>query len=56
VVAGDGTEIMGGKTVNLSPGVLTVLPRGTPHSLSRRGSRPLIVLSFVTGPACQPQQ
>jgi mannose-6-phosphate isomerase-like protein (cupin superfamily) len=53
VVAGDGIERMAGTQVTLAPGILTVLPRGTPHALSRRGSRPLIVLSIITGPPCE---
>jgi mannose-6-phosphate isomerase-like protein (cupin superfamily) len=53
VVAGEGTEVIGGKTFSLVPGVLAVVPRGTAHSLARKGSRPLIVLSMLSGKPCE---
>jgi mannose-6-phosphate isomerase-like protein (cupin superfamily) len=56
VIAGEGTERLGDKDVPLTAGVLTVLPRGTPHSLNRRGSRPLVLLSILTGPPCSSLQ
>jgi mannose-6-phosphate isomerase-like protein (cupin superfamily) len=54
VVAGEGTQRMGGKDTQLSAGVFTVVPRGTSHTVTRRGSRPLIFVSTLSGPPCQP--
>lgn len=56
VVAGEGTEQIAGRTVALAPGTFAVVPRGTPHALARRGSRPLILLSILTGPPCTAEQ
>jgi mannose-6-phosphate isomerase-like protein (cupin superfamily) len=54
VVAGEGVERIGGVETNLTAGTFAVLPRGTPHSITRRGNRPIILLSILTGPPCQP--
>ncbi len=54
VVAGEGVERIGGVEVNLTAGTFAVVPRGTPHSITRRGSRPIILLSILTGPPCTP--
>jgi mannose-6-phosphate isomerase-like protein (cupin superfamily) len=54
VVAGEGIERIGGVETNLTAGTFAVLPRGTPHSITRRGNRPIILLSILTGPPCQP--
>ncbi len=53
VVAGEGTLRMGGKEHSLSAGSLVTAPRGTTHSITRRGSRPLMFVSTVSGPPCQ---
>jgi hypothetical protein len=53
VVAGEGTHRVGGKESALSAGIFTVVPRGTPHSMTRRGSRPLIFVSTLSGTPCQ---
>jgi hypothetical protein len=53
VVAGEGTHRVGGRESSLSAGSFVVVPRGTAHSLTRRGSRPLIFVSTLSGPPCQ---
>jgi len=53
VVAGEGTHRIGGRDNAVSAGTFSVVPRGTPHSLTRRGSRPLIFVSTLAGPPCQ---
>ena len=52
VLGGEGTHKIGGKDVGLQAGVFAVVPRGTPHSFTRRGSRPLIFLSVLSGAPC----
>jgi mannose-6-phosphate isomerase-like protein (cupin superfamily) len=52
VLGGEGTHKVGGKDIPLQAGVLAVVPRGTPHSFTRRGSRPLIFLSVLSGQPC----
>jgi quercetin dioxygenase-like cupin family protein len=55
VVAGEGTHQIAGRGIALSAGILAVVPRGTPHSILRRGGRPIIVLSILSGPPCVPK-
>jgi len=55
VVAGNGAIHIGGQAIAISPGFLSVVPRGTSHSIERRGKNPLIVLSTIAGQACPGQ-
>jgi mannose-6-phosphate isomerase-like protein (cupin superfamily) len=52
VVAGEGVQRVGSRDVSLTPGTLAMVPRGTPHSILRQGSRPLVLLSILSGPPC----
>jgi mannose-6-phosphate isomerase-like protein (cupin superfamily) len=52
VVAGEGLQRIGGVETNLTAGTLAVIPKGTPHTITRRGNRPVIMLSILTGPPC----
>lgn len=52
VLGGEGTHKVGGKDIPLQAGVLAMVPRGTAHSFTRRGSRPLIFLSVLSGQPC----
>jgi mannose-6-phosphate isomerase-like protein (cupin superfamily) len=52
VVAGEGVERIGGVEMKLIPGTFAVVPRGTPHTITRRGNTPLIAISILTGPPC----
>jgi mannose-6-phosphate isomerase-like protein (cupin superfamily) len=54
VVAGEGVHRITGRESAVEAGTFLVIPRGTPHSLTRRGSRPLIFVSTLAGPACHP--
>ena len=56
VVAGEGTLRMGGRDHVLNASSLVTIPRGTAHTITRRGSRPLMFVSTVSGPPCQPGQ
>lgn len=53
VVAGEGTARMGGRDFTLVAGSFVSVPRGTAHSLARRGRRPLIMLATVSGTPCE---
>jgi hypothetical protein len=53
VVAGEGTQKMSGRETTLAAGTFIVVPKGTAHSLTRKGSRPLIFVSTLSGPPCQ---
>lgn len=52
VVAGEATLNLGEKAQPITPGWLSVVPRGTPYALTRRGRNPVVLLSFVGGQAC----
>jgi mannose-6-phosphate isomerase-like protein (cupin superfamily) len=56
VVAGEGVLRMNGRDTPLAAASFAVIPRGVPHTLTRRGSRPLIFVSTLTGPPCQSGQ
>jgi len=56
VIAGEGTVKMAGRDLALSPGSLVSVPRGTGYALSRRGNRPLILLSLLSGEPCEEAQ
>jgi len=53
VIAGEGTAKMNGRDAALVAGSFVSVPRGTAHSLARRGRRPLIMLATVSGTPCE---
>lgn len=53
VVAGDGAIRIGtADAMAIGPASLMTIPRGTPHSIERRGRTPLVVLSTLAGAPC----
>jgi mannose-6-phosphate isomerase-like protein (cupin superfamily) len=56
VVAGEGTHKINGREFTLSGGVFSVVPRGTTHSIVRRGRQPLVIISTLGGTPCQPEK
>ena len=52
VVAGEGAARIGDASTAITPGSISVIPRGTPHAIERRGKNPLIVLSTIVGEPC----
>jgi mannose-6-phosphate isomerase-like protein (cupin superfamily) len=52
VVAGEGALSIGERSLALTPGSLSTIPRGTAHALERKGRNPLIVLSTLAGEPC----
>ena len=53
VVAGEGTVRIDGRDTTLGAGAFVSVPRGTAHGLIRRGRRPLIVLTTLSGAPCE---
>jgi mannose-6-phosphate isomerase-like protein (cupin superfamily) len=53
VVAGEGAVRIGDQTTAVSAGSLSVIPRGVPHAIERRGKNPLVVISTLAGAPCQ---
>jgi len=54
IVAGEGTHRIAGREYPLSGGVFSIVPRGITHSFVRRGRQPLVIISTLSGPPCQP--
>jgi mannose-6-phosphate isomerase-like protein (cupin superfamily) len=52
VVAGEGVHTIAGREARIEAGTFCLVPRGTPHSIARRGSNPIVLLSIEAGPAC----
>jgi mannose-6-phosphate isomerase-like protein (cupin superfamily) len=53
VVAGEGAVHINGEATPVSAGSLVVLPAGSGHAFERRGKNPLVVMSTLTGSACE---
>jgi len=53
VIAGEGAARTGGADTPLDAGSFVSIPRGTAHTLVRRGRRPLILLANVSGTPCE---
>jgi mannose-6-phosphate isomerase-like protein (cupin superfamily) len=54
VVAGEAMLNIGGKEQVITSGWFGLVPRGTPHSVTRRGRNPAILLSIAGGQPCAP--
>jgi hypothetical protein len=54
VVAGEGVQRIGSVDMNLTAGTFAVIPRGTPHTITRKSNTPMIMISILTGPPCEP--
>jgi mannose-6-phosphate isomerase-like protein (cupin superfamily) len=53
VVAGDGLVKINASSSVVTAGSLTIIPRGVPHTIERRGKNPVIVLSTLSGAPCR---
>lgn len=53
VVAGEGTVSVNERDVPVAAGGYVSVPRGTAHSIVRRGRRPLILLAVLNGEPCE---
>ncbi|MSO83631.1 MAG: cupin domain-containing protein, partial [Acidobacteria bacterium] len=53
IVAGEGAVRVNGRDTALGAGSFISIPRGTAHTLVRRGRRPLIVLATLSGTPCE---
>jgi uncharacterized RmlC-like cupin family protein len=54
IVAGEGVQRIGSVDMNLTAGTFAVIPRGTPHTVTRKSNTPMIMVSILTGPPCDP--
>jgi hypothetical protein len=52
VVAGEGAIYIQGQSTPVTPGSLSVVPRGLQHAIERRGKNPLIMVSALVGAPC----
>jgi mannose-6-phosphate isomerase-like protein (cupin superfamily) len=52
VVSGEATLELDGRREAVKAGSFSIIPRGTPYSLERKGRRPAVLLSVVSGQAC----
>jgi quercetin dioxygenase-like cupin family protein len=52
LVAGEATLKLGGKEQPVTPGWFSIVPRGMPRSVTRKGRNPAIFLSTVAGQPC----
>jgi hypothetical protein len=53
VIAGQGAVKLNGRDTPLSAGSYVSIPRNTTHGVARRGNRPLILLSILSGEPCE---
>jgi mannose-6-phosphate isomerase-like protein (cupin superfamily) len=53
VVAGEGTVRLRTDSYAVAAGSLSIIPRGVPHAIDRRGRNPLIALSILSGSPCR---
>jgi len=53
VLAGEGTATIDGRDSRIATNGFVSVPRGTPHSFERRGSRPLVLLAVLGGEPCE---
>ena len=53
VLAGEGAMRLDGKDVRIATNGFLSVPRGASHSFTRRGNRPLVLLSVLGGEACE---
>jgi mannose-6-phosphate isomerase-like protein (cupin superfamily) len=52
LVAGEATLRLGDKEQTVAPGWFSIVPRGTPRAVIRKGKNPAIFLSTVSGQPC----
>ena len=52
LVAGEALLKLGDKDFNIAAGWFVLVPRGTDHTLTRRGRNPVILLSMLSGTPC----
>lgn len=52
VVAGEAMHKIAGRETRIEAGTFSLVPRGVPHSITRRGNNPIVMLSTETGQPC----
>jgi len=53
VIGGQGTAKIAGRETMIDTNAFISVPRGTTHSFTRRGNRPLILLAVLSGEPCE---
>ena len=53
VLGGEGSVRLNGRELSIATGHFAMIPRGTSHAFTRRGRRPLILLSVLSGEPCE---
>jgi Carboxypeptidase regulatory-like domain/Cupin domain len=53
VLGGEGSVSLDGKNSRIATNGFVSVPRGTPHSFEKRGSRPLMLLAVLGGEPCE---
>ena len=53
VIAGEGYLRVDGKETRLTAGAFASVPRATGFALGRRGGKPLVILSVLSGEPCE---
>ena len=54
LVAGEANLTIGdGKAQAMTPSWFSLVPRGTPYTVTRKGRNPAVVLSMVSGEPCE---
>jgi hypothetical protein len=53
VIGGEGSARIDGQERKLATNAFVSIPRGTPHSFTRAGRRPLILLAVLSGEPCE---
>ena len=52
-IGGEGNVRLAGREMPLKVNGLVTVPRGTAHSITRRGNRTLVLLAFISGEPCE---
>jgi hypothetical protein len=53
VLAGEGSVTLDARNSRIATNAFISVPRGTPHSFERRGTRPLVLLAVLGGEPCE---
>jgi hypothetical protein len=52
LVAGEANLTLGSKEQAMTPSWFSLVPRGTPYTVTRKGRNPAILLTMISGQPC----